>query len=225
MTVQSIINRIVGADVTANLAGLVAAKKRELETVDAGIVELEAQRRKLWVAADVDGKDMAKALATVNDRLVALHGQRERILAAFDELSERSAAAKTAVDRARAAAAVEDIASLNQDTERLDAEYQATAQAFLAAALASAQHNARLYELLRTVQAAMDAGNWEEDGTLADYGETADVVWPDWQQYAGIPVKLGLAVRWDKWGGVNHPARAAQAAKMLEVAHGALSER
>jgi len=91
---------------------------------------LEKQRRSLWIAQDIDGKNVTNELDVTVARIAEIGDLLERAELGLDELHRRRAAAMTEIELVHHRQNCADLADLNQQTDRLTKQYVNAASTF-----------------------------------------------------------------------------------------------
>ena len=101
---------------------------------------LEKQRRSLWIAQDIDGKNVTNELDVTVARIAEIGDLLERAELGLDELHRRRAAAMTEIELVHHRQNCADLADLNQQTDRLTKQYVNAASTFFRALSALQAH-------------------------------------------------------------------------------------
>ena len=111
-----------------------------IEKLRGDLATLDKQRRALWIAHDLDGLDVMNDLDVVEARIAETGDLLERAQLGLDELHRRRAAAMTEIELVHHRQNCQDLADLNQQTDRLTRQYVKAATAFFRALSALQTH-------------------------------------------------------------------------------------
>ena len=201
MTIIETVQKFLAApDALSRLNDLVSTRTGELEKLDKEFAELDKERKRLWLASDVEGLDVADALVLNDKKQATVKEKRQRLEAAIGEIQQRRGLAQNEIDRQAYLAACEEMKEANTDTEQLTAEFRAAAAVFLEAAARSARSNQRKVELLGIM--SNYAGATDENIVLPEWCEQIqDVAWSmpeSFHMHSGREVLLGVRMAWQE---------------------------
>jgi hypothetical protein len=111
-----------------------------VEKLTLDLSALDKRRRALWIAQDLDGLDVANDLDVVEARIAETGDLLDRAELGLDELHRRRAAAMTEIELVRHRQNCADLATLNEQTDRLAKQYVKAAAAFFRSLSALQSH-------------------------------------------------------------------------------------